>query len=240
MYDRNYCSTRRTSRPTRRAVLGLAGWPEPASFLNPPLAPLDGAKALVDGCGIGMYVRALRQAGVEVWGLDIEHEHAVEALANAPGSGICQAAGEHLPYPDGTFDWFSATRSSSTSTTIASTPPKWCASCVRLTCNRSPEKFLHPTPYALHLPPAAAPSSSAPTASTPSRRTATTGGGQYHFGNTPFVNWLPDPLRDRLAPHVRAYTKAGWRHCSRICPCASCTIARSTPATTMSSLAGLR
>ena len=33
--------------------------------------------------------------------------------------------------------------------------------------------------------------------------------GQYHFGNTPFINWLPDPLRDRLAPHVSAYTKAG-------------------------------
>ena len=39
-------------------------------------SPLDGAKALVDGCGIGMYVRALQQAGAEVWGLDIEHEHA--------------------------------------------------------------------------------------------------------------------------------------------------------------------
>jgi SAM-dependent methyltransferase len=30
--------------------------------------------------------------------------------------------------------------------------------------------------------------------------------GRYHFGNIPVVNWLPDPLRDRLAPHVRAYT----------------------------------
>ncbi len=30
--------------------------------------------------------------------------------------------------------------------------------------------------------------------------------GRYHFGNTPFINWLPDALRDRLAPHVRAYT----------------------------------
>ena len=26
-------------------------------------AALDGARALVDGCGIGMYVRALQQAG---------------------------------------------------------------------------------------------------------------------------------------------------------------------------------
>ncbi|MEZ4658484.1 MAG: hypothetical protein R2911_13000 [Caldilineaceae bacterium] len=24
--------------------------------------------------------------------------------------------------------------------------------------------------------------------------------GQYHFGNTPLINYLPDPLRNRLAP----------------------------------------
>jgi SAM-dependent methyltransferase len=29
--------------------------------------------------------------------------------------------------------------------------------------------------------------------------------GRYHFGNTPFINYLPDRLRERLAPHVRAY-----------------------------------
>lgn len=30
--------------------------------------------------------------------------------------------------------------------------------------------------------------------------------GQYHFGNKFGVNYLPNALRDRLAPHVRAYT----------------------------------
>jgi len=34
-------------------------------------------------------------------------------------------------------------------------------------------------------------------------------GERYVFGNVPLVNWLPDPLRDRLAPHVRAYTTRG-------------------------------
>jgi SAM-dependent methyltransferase len=33
--------------------------------------------------------------------------------------------------------------------------------------------------------------------------------GQYRFGNVPLVNYLPDVLRDRLAPHVRAYTRRG-------------------------------
>jgi SAM-dependent methyltransferase len=30
--------------------------------------------------------------------------------------------------------------------------------------------------------------------------------GRYHFGNTPLINYLPNVLRNRLAPHVRAYT----------------------------------
>jgi hypothetical protein len=35
--------------------------------------------------------------------------------------------------------------------------------------------------------------------------------GQYHFGNTPLINYLPDSWRNRLAPHVRAYTRHGLR-----------------------------
>jgi SAM-dependent methyltransferase len=33
--------------------------------------------------------------------------------------------------------------------------------------------------------------------------------GQYHFGNKPLVNYLPNVLRNRLAPHVRAYSGHG-------------------------------
>ncbi len=35
--------------------------------------------------------------------------------------------------------------------------------------------------------------------------------GEYHFGNTPLINYLPDRWRDQLAPHVRAYTAQGLR-----------------------------
>jgi SAM-dependent methyltransferase len=31
--------------------------------------------------------------------------------------------------------------------------------------------------------------------------------GEYHFGNIPFVNYLPRKLRDKLAPHVNVYTR---------------------------------
>ncbi|MDQ7023994.1 MAG: class I SAM-dependent methyltransferase [Anaerolineae bacterium] len=33
--------------------------------------------------------------------------------------------------------------------------------------------------------------------------------GEYHFGNTPLINYLPNMLRNKFAPHVRAYTKRG-------------------------------
>ena len=33
--------------------------------------------------------------------------------------------------------------------------------------------------------------------------------GKYRFGNKLFVNYLPKKWRDKLAPHVRAYTRKG-------------------------------
>ena len=35
--------------------------------------------------------------------------------------------------------------------------------------------------------------------------------GVYQFGNKLFVNYLPRPLRDKLAPHVRVYSKKDLR-----------------------------
>ncbi len=31
--------------------------------------------------------------------------------------------------------------------------------------------------------------------------------GRYHFGNIPLINYLPDSIRNRLAPHVRIYSR---------------------------------
>jgi hypothetical protein len=31
--------------------------------------------------------------------------------------------------------------------------------------------------------------------------------GKYYFGNKPFVNYLPRKWRDKLAPHVRVYSR---------------------------------
>jgi hypothetical protein len=36
--------------------------------------------------------------------------------------------------------------------------------------------------------------------------------GEYRCGNIPLVSYLPDPLRNRLCPHVRAYTTSSLLH----------------------------
>ncbi len=38
--------------------------------------------------------------------------------------------------------------------------------------------------------------------------------GQYVAGNVPLVNYLPDPVRNRLVPHVRTYTRGSLRRAS--------------------------
>ena len=42
--------------------------------------------------------------------------------------------------------------------------------------------------------------------------------GEYHFGNSPLVNYLPDRWRNQLAPHVRAYTRRGLYQLLEDCP----------------------
>jgi hypothetical protein len=44
-------------------------------------------------------------------------------------------------------------------------------------------------------------------------------GKKYVFGNIPLVNYLPDPMRNKLVPHARAYTKAGLERVTAGLPC---------------------
>ena len=145
-------------------------------------------RILVDGCGVGMYVKALRPYADTVDGIDIEAEHleiaARERARCAAGAGRVRGAALcGRPLRPGA-------------------EPRGAGACQRRPAGRGRDG-------ARAASQAAAPSSSCPTGSIPSRRTAIYWRGVYHFGNTPLINYLPDPLRNRLAPHVRAYTADG-------------------------------
>src|SRR5512143_1780437 len=65
--------------------------------------PIDARRILVDGSGVGQYVRHLAELGYNTIGLDIDFDRVREGTLE----GVEQlhvAAGEYLPYPDDLFD----------------------------------------------------------------------------------------------------------------------------------------
>ena len=145
-------------------------------------AQLTGQRVLDVGCGVGMYTAAFSRETPHVFGIEVEHERAAEAMEQT--TGISQAVGEHLPFPNATFDVvFSHEVLEHVDDDHACA-----AEMVRVT--RPGGRLVVFVPNRLYA--------------------FETHGiywrGRYHFGNVPLVNWLPTPLRDRLAPHVRAYT----------------------------------
>ncbi len=153
-------------------------------------------RVLVDGCGVGMYVRALQPHATAIHGLDIEPAHLIQAVTNAPGAHFVLGRGEELPYPD---DFFHLILSHEVLEHVQDDR----ASAAEMV------RTLLPGGRALIF---------VPNRLYPFETHGHYWRGRYHFGNTPLINYLPDTLRNRLAPHVRAYTAAGLRDLFRGLP----------------------
>lgn len=145
------------------------------------------SRVLVDGCGVGMYVRALRHFTPHVFGLDIEPDRVAASAAHSPLVHV--GAGEQLPYPAGTFDLILSHEVIEHVQNDALTVAEMA-------------RVLKPGGRAVIF---------CPNRGYPFETHGHYWRGQYHFGNTPLINYLPNPLRNRLAPHVRTYTAAGLR-----------------------------
>lgn len=147
-------------------------------------------RVLVDGCGVGMYVKALLPHARSVAGIDIEWEHLSIAAQTVPSAQLQLAACEALPYPDNHFDL--------------------------LLSHEVLEHVIDDRLAAAEMARVLAPGGRAvifaPNRLYPFETHGHYWQGTYHFGNTPLINYLPDALRNRLAPHVRAYTAAGLRN----------------------------
>lgn len=146
---------------------------------------LDDARILDVGCGIGTYVRRFRRFSSDVHGIEVEPERVAEASAELPN--IVLAVGEALPYPDDHFDLVFSNEVIEHVDDDRATA----AEMVRVTR------------------PGGAIVAFAPNRLYPFETHGAYIRGRYVFGNIPLVGWLPDPLRDRFAPHVRAYTIGG-------------------------------
>jgi SAM-dependent methyltransferase len=145
------------------------------------------SRILVDGCGVGMYIRALRQFTPYVFGLDIEPEYAAKSLIYSPLVHV--AACEHLPYPSNHFD---------------------------LVLSHEVIEHVQNDAWAIAemarvLKPGGRAVIFCPNRLYPLETHGHYWRGRYYFGNTPLINYLPDSLRHKLAPHVRAYTSGDLR-----------------------------
>ena len=149
-------------------------------------AKLEDAVVLEHGAGIGMYASQFRRRFTEhVEAFDIELERVIEARDEIPGAIV--AAAEFLPYPSGTFD------------TLFSNEVLEHVADDRLAVAEI-VRVLKPGGRAVIL---------VPNRWYPFETHGHYWRGEYHFGNTPLINYLPDAARNRLAPHVRAYTRRG-------------------------------
>jgi SAM-dependent methyltransferase len=151
-------------------------------------AALENAVVLEHGCGVGMYASQIRRRySPHVEAFDIEVERVQEAVEEVPHALI--AVAEHLPYHADLFD------------TILSSEVIEHVQDDRAAAQEI-VRVLKPGGRAVIF---------VPNRLYPFETHGHYWRGEYHFGNTPLINYLPDSLRNRLAPHVRAYTARGLR-----------------------------
>ena len=136
------------------------------------------------GCGVGLYLEHLIPLGCEVIGMEYDFQRAVQSKTKA--SHIVGAAGETLPFPDGTFDLILSNEviehvqddRNTVQEMIRTLKPM---GRLILFC---PNRWYPFETHGIYWQ------------------------GEYHFGNKLLVNSLPKFWRDKLAPHVRAYSRS--------------------------------
>ncbi len=160
-----------------------AGQERRLALIRAAAAGRETGRLLVDGCGVGSYLGKLAPAAGQAIGLDIELERTFDAHLKA--QQVTCAAGEHLPFPADHFDLVLSHE------VLEHVQDDRLAVQEIVRCLKPGGRLVLFVPnrgYGFE-----------------------THGiywrGKYHFGNIPFVNWLPRRWRDRLAPHVRAYSR---------------------------------
>jgi SAM-dependent methyltransferase len=140
-------------------------------------------RVLDDGCGLGLYLERLAATARTAFGVEFDAERAREA--GARGLRVAQAASESLPFAHDTFDLI-----------LSHEVLEHVADDRR--AMEEIARLLQPGGRAVIF---------VPNRGYPFETHGIYWRGQYRFGNIPLVNYLPSRWRNRLAPHVRAYTR---------------------------------
>lgn len=146
-------------------------------------APERLERVLVNGCGVGMYVRKLQPYASQIYAIDIEAEHLTVAAENSDGAHLQQARGESLPYGDDSFDLILSHE------VLEHVQDDRVAVSEMVRTLRPGGRAVIFVPNRLY----------------PFETHGHYWRGEYRFGNTPLINYLPARWRNRLAPHVRVY-----------------------------------
>lgn len=139
-------------------------------------------RILDNGCGLGTYLAALAPYSEDRFGIEVEADRAVQAVKWA--TGVALGVGEHLPFAANSFDFVL----SNEVIEHVDDDRRYAVEMVRVTRPGGRVVIFCPNRWY------------------PVEQHGIFWRGKYKFGNIPLVNYLPLPLRNRLAPHVRTYT----------------------------------
>jgi len=141
-------------------------------------------RVLDDGCGLGLYLQRLAPHARAACGVEFDAARARQA--GTDGLTVTRAAGEHLPFANDSFDLI-----------LSHEVLEHVADDRQAMAEVS--RVLRPAGRAVIF---------VPNRGYPFETHGIYWRGRYRFGNIPLVNYLPRRWRDRLAPHVRAYSRA--------------------------------
>jgi SAM-dependent methyltransferase len=164
-------------------------------------------KILENGCGVGMYVEHLAHYGGCIIGLEYDFERAVEARIHS--ARIINAACETLPFPS------SALRQAQDGALrqgFDRLNPAAQGGVFDLILSHEVLEHVRDDAQAVRemvrvLKPRGRIVLFVPNRGYPFETHGIYWKGRYYFGNKPFVNYLPRKWRDKLAPHVKVYSK---------------------------------
>jgi SAM-dependent methyltransferase len=143
----------------------------------------DGAHILDIGCGIGTYVDKFRSLGAHAFGVDVDVEKLTEARRTKRLHLLASSVSEVLPFPDNCFDVVVLHE------VIEHVADDHQTICEAHRVTRRNGRIIVFAPNRLY----------------PFETHGAFFGKRYLFGNIPLIGWLPDSLRNKFAPHVRAY-----------------------------------